>query len=141
MTTEPQTASYNLQLIEEDHALFRRLVERFQEALSAGRPADEIKERRAALNAHLDAHMGFEERLMTERNYPLAFSHAREHKGFHDQVAAILGGLKSGTVTTANAGKLLLRVHEHHIKNHDAVFFRYLEDRYCLQEVSEGGGI
>ncbi len=139
--TEPQTTPDDFRLIEEDHVLFRRLVDRFQETLNAGRPADEIKERQRALIAHLDAHMGFEEQLMVERSYPLAFSHAQEHKGFNDQVAAVLDGLKDGAVTRVNLDKLLLRVHEHHVKNHDMIFCRYLVDRYSLQEVAEGSGI
>ncbi len=139
--TEPRSVPDELRLIEEDHALFKRLIERLQETLSASRPADEIGGRKAALLSHLDAHMEFEERLMLERGYPLAFSHAQEHKGFHDQVTAVLDGLKSGTVTPANLDKLLLRVHDHHIKSHDTIFCRFLGDRYSLQEVDEGGGI
>ena len=141
MTPDPQTAADDLRLIDEDHALFNRLVERYQEALNAGRPVDEIKGRRAALAAHLDAHMGFEERLMVERGYPLAFSHAQEHKAFNDQVVAVLEGMKSGTVSPTNVGRLISRIHEHHIKNHDAIFCRYLVDRYSLHEVAEGSGI
>lgn len=139
--TDPRRPPDEVRLIGDDHLLFRRLIERLHETVAAGRPGDEVKERQAALLAHLDAHMGFEERLMVERGYPLAFSHAQEHKAFHDQVAAILHGLSSGTVTPANLDKLLRRVHDHHIKGHDDLFNRYLIDRYSLQEVAEGSGI
>ncbi|MEI7610996.1 MAG: hemerythrin family protein [Rhodospirillaceae bacterium] len=138
---DPHTAAAELRLIEEDHLLFRRLAERLQETVSAHRPADEIAGRQAALLAHLDAHMGYEERLMLERGYPLAFSHAQDHKAFRDQIDVVLDGLKSGTITPTNLDKLLLRVHDHHIKNQDSLFSGYLLDRYSLQEVAEGGGI
>ena len=133
--------SDELLLIEQDHALLRQLVIRLQGTLMVGRPADEVEKARNALTAHLDAHMEFEERLMVERSYPLAFTHAQDHKSFHDQVDAVLNGLICGTVTLANLDKLLLRVHEHHIKNHDAVFYRYLTDKYSLAEVEDGSGI
>ncbi len=128
-------------LIDQDHALLRQLVRRLQGTLRIGRSPDEVERARMALTAHLDAHMEFEERLMLERSYPLAFTHAQDHKAFLDQIAAVLNGLNSGTVALANLDKLLFRVHEHHVKNHDAVFCRYLTDKYSFAEVEDGSGI
>lgn len=133
--------SDEISLIDQDHMLLRQLVTRLQGALMLGRPDDEVVRARNALTTHLDAHMEFEERLMVERSYPLAFAHAQEHKGFQDQVAAVLSGLRSGTVALANLDKLLFRVYDHHIKNHDAVFRHYLTDKYSLAEVEDGSGI
>ena len=130
-----------LSLIDQDHRLLRQLVIRLQGALMVGRPSDEVVRARNALTAHLDAHMEFEERLMVERSYPLAFTHAQDHKGLLDQVAAVLNGLSSGSVGLTNLDKLLLRVYDHHVKNHVAVFCRYLTDKYSFAEVEDGSGI
>ena len=128
-------------LIEQDHALLRQLITKLQAMMAMLRPADEIEGARHALTSHLNAHMEFEERLMVERSYLLAFTHAQDHKALHDQVVAVLNGLASGTVALANLDKLLFRVYDHHIKNHDAVFCRYLTDKYALAEVEGGSGI
>lgn len=141
MTNTQQHEFATSRVIEEDHALFRELIGRLQETLNAGRSVDEIERRQAALVAHLDAHMGFEEQSMVERGYPLAFTHAQAHKGFRDQVTTVLDGVKSGTLASASLGRVLLRIHDHHLKHHDVIFCRYLADRYSLQEVAEGTGI
>lgn len=135
-----RSVTREIELLEQDHDLLYRLIGRFQNALDAG-STDETDSRKSALLAHLDAHMDCEERLMLASDFPLLFAHAREHKAFRDQTLAILSGLASGAVTPANVGKLLLRIHEHHLHHHDRLFFRFLEDRYSLQEVAAGAGI
>jgi len=139
--TTPRNGPGELSLIDTDHDILRRLVDRLQDALNTSRTVDEIAGRQAALIAHLDAHMEFEERLMLERGYPLAFTHAQQHKAFRDQFASVFDGLASKAVTPANVGKLLLRIHDHHIKYHDEIFRLHLIDKFSLQAVSEGAGI
>jgi hemerythrin-like metal-binding protein len=131
----------DLELIDRDHRILRDLIERLQDALTEGCAEDEIASRQAALNSHLDAHMEFEEKLMVERQYPLAFTHAREHKAFRDQVTAVLDGLAKQVVSRANVAKLLIRIHDHHIKYSDQTFCLYLTDKYSLQAVADGAGI
>ena len=139
--TSQESGRIELQLIDKDHDILRLLIDRLQAALSAGRTIDEIAGRQTSLVAHLDAHMEFEERLMVERGYLLAFTHAQQHKAFRDQVAAVFDGLTSKTVSPANIGKMLLLIHDHHIKYHDHLLRRYLIDKFSLQAVSEGSGI
>jgi hemerythrin-like metal-binding protein len=136
-----QMVPAELSLIDQDHDVFRHLIGQFHRALNGGGTAGEVARRRAALMAHVDAHMEFEERVMLDRRYPLLMTHAQQHKSFRDQITAVVNGLTTRTVTIGNLEKLLIRIHEHHLRNQDQVFYRYLLDRDSLNDVSDGSGI
>jgi len=127
--------------IERDHRRLGRLIDKLQAALSKGANADEIALQRCALTEYLESHMAFEEALMAERCYPLTFTHTEQHQAFRDQVASILAGIDSGTVTPGNVGKLLKKIHTYHTRYFDETLCHYLMDKYALQSVAEGAGI
>ena len=138
---DQQAMIVDLDLIDRDHRMLRELIDRLQDALTKGCAEDEVQSRRTALSAHLDAHMEFEEGLMLQRKYPLAFSHAQEHKSFREQFALVLDGVSSRSVSRDNVAKLLTKIHDHHVTYSDAIFCHYLIDKYSLQIVADGAGI
>jgi len=130
-----------IERIDRDHRTLSRLFDKLQDALVAGRDDGTIETARQAMLGHLDAHIAFEEELMAARDYPLTFTHKEQHQAFRDQVASILAGIETRTVSVNNVAKLLKKTHAFHTKYSDETLCLYMRDKYAFHAVADGLGI
>ncbi len=136
-----KAAAYNRILIDQEHRVLRTMIDTLQEAINQEISREEIELQKVTLLARLDEHQERERRIMMDTNFPLAFTHLESHESFRDQVKLILSSIDSTVIDNANIAKLLIRVHDHHIKYFDDILTFYLIDKYSLEAVDDGLGI
>ena len=136
-----KAAAYNRILIDQEHRILRVMIDTLQESVNQGLSQEETEQQKLTLLSRLDDHQERERRIMMDTNFPLAFTHLEAHESFRDQVKLILSSINSTVIDNANIAKLLIRVHDHHIKYFDDILTFYLIDKYSLEAVDDGLGI
>jgi hemerythrin-like metal-binding protein len=139
VSDQRQLAIAGIDLIDRDHQALHRQIDRLQNAINTA--PDQVAACCQELIDSLEAHIALETRLMTERRYPLQFSHEEGHASFRDQVNSILSAIDSPVINPKNVGRLLKKVHAHHVRYFDDTLSHYLADRYALEDVDDGLGI
>ncbi|MEI6557367.1 MAG: hemerythrin family protein [Rhodospirillaceae bacterium] len=135
-----QATQTDIETIDRDHQRFHTLIDQIQAGVDGGLGAAGIARCQQRLLVFLDGHIAFENRLMREIGYPIAFTHIEEHAAFRDRVSTVLAEAGK-TVSGANIAKLLKKIHDHHTKYFDSVLCYYLTDKYALEAVENGLGI
>lgn len=127
--------------IRQDHRVLVERIHGLQAALQRQQSDGDVTRLKGELLAELDRRQEMEREIMTMNAYPLTFTHVEAHVSMRDQFQTILNSINSETINNDNVGKLLLKVHDYHVKYFDEILSYYLTDKYSLAAVDDGLGI
>jgi len=107
--------------VDHEHRELIDLVNRLHEALSSGRPKDDVARVFGDLYRAISAHFALEERFMREHRYDEVAQHKADHERLLDELRDLMDDYRDDD--TASAEQLMTGVEAwfvNHFKTHDA---------------------